>query len=122
MAKKKVTFNFTWIIFMIIAYNVFFDDDGDKNKVEIVEQDKPAIEETVQDVKKQLIDGTEWVVDKAKEELIKIKEKEDEEKEPQPSKDEGVVMQAEKPKEEKGPDPRPLNTEPEKETTTFKQL
>lgn len=118
MARKKVTFTFNWfwILILIGGYNMIFDDDK-KTETQIVDQDqRPAVEEkidvTVDRVKKGIIDSTEWVADKIKEEVSK-KEKE---KDPEPPPKE--IMTAEP---EKGPDPRPLNTQPES-TGGFKKL
>lgn len=111
--RAKVSFNFGWIIFMVIMYNVVFDDD-DKTETKVVDQDqRPAIEQTVDKVKTQIIDNTERIAEKIKDE---ISNKEKEKKDPKPPPKE--IMTAEP---EKGPDPRPLNTQPES-TGGFKKL
>lgn len=116
---------------------MIFDDDK-KTETEIVDQDqRPAVEEkidiTVDRVKNGIIDSTEWVADKIKEELSKekktdtvtslpatdteiVEKKQKEEKDPDPPPKE--IMTAEP---EKGPDPRPLKTQPES-TGGFKKL
>lgn len=51
MARKtRISFNFTWIIMLIIGYNFLFDD-GDKSEVEVRDQEKPAITEKAEKVK-----------------------------------------------------------------------
>jgi hypothetical protein len=123
MARKtRVTFNFTWIIFMIIAYNLFFgDDDADKKEVKIQDQPKATVEEVstqksidLTKLKEEGIKVLDQVVDKVKEEIEANKSKQEPEPPPEEKREETMVAEPEKEKEEV-PELKPLNDKP-KET------
>lgn len=114
MARKtKVTFNFTWIVFMIIAYNLFFSDDEDKKEVKIVDQPKATVEEVSTqkgiDLTKLKEEGTKvlnQVVEKVKEEI------ESKKSEPEEKREEVIIAEPEK-EEEEVTELNPLNDQPE---------
>jgi hypothetical protein len=126
--KKKISINFGSIIMLIIFWNLFFGGEDEKsNEVTVVKQNKPAIEESYPDIKKNLkvlVDDAKNVAIQVKDEIKKeLNEKKKGEETEEPKKDEGTILQAESEKQDNNrPDPRPLNTEPEKETKTFKKL
>ena len=120
MSKKSSGgISFSTIIFMIIAYNLFFSDDDADKKAEVeIREPSVTVEETVskkdteidiRGVKKELME----TFAKAKEELLKTKDKvmeevnkkESEKPVEEPDKNQGPVMTAEpeKPKEELKP-------------------
>ena len=108
MAQKEGGLGFGTIVMCIIFYNGFFggDDDVDDKKVEIVEDERPAIIETVKESVDELKPEMKAVVDKAKIELgkfkaeveIAIKQKDNPKPESKPEKKKKIV------KDKVGPD------------------
>lgn len=76
MANKEGGIGFGSIVMGIIFYNIFFggDDDADDKKVEIVEDERPAITEQVKESIDNLKPEAKEVLSKAKDEFNKIKE------------------------------------------------
>ena len=119
MARRKAsfTFNWFWILLLIGGYNMFFDNDDKKSEVEVVTQDdRPAIEESVKEVVTVLGNEAKNFINDVKKEFENKKKGDDETPVPEPPPKE--IMTA---KPDQGPDPRPLNAEPES-TGGFKKL
>jgi len=117
MADKSSFISIPSIIFMILVYNIFFGDGDDKKEVKVVENDKPVIEQTVDepiDVIKKDVKVAIKDAKKAFKQLKKdvIEEVNPEEKKPEEEKE--VVV------EEKIEIPKPLPKKPE--TTNMKKL
>lgn len=122
MAKKSSGFSLSTIIFMVIAYNLFFGgDDEDKNQVEIVDQDQVTIEETIKEKTNQLKEGFATVVKEASEALADAK------KEKQVQTSEDPEPKPEKPPEEREemiakPETEELTPLNQKQDKGFKKL
>lgn len=110
------------IVFLVIMYNIIFDDDGDKKKVEIVEDNTPVIEETAVDEKvDRVADSVKSFIKNPKESIQQLKEEivtsfdEGKDSQPKPEeKAEGEIVVVER---KISPPP-----EPKEESTKMKKL
>lgn len=118
MARKtRVTFNFTWIIFMIIAYNLFFSDDDKSTEVNVVDQDKPAIVETIKDtgnkIGNTIVEALkEQEVDKKVSDLLNGKKETETEPVPEPKEEKKAPVMVAEPEKESVPDLKPVDNQP----------
>lgn len=72
--KKSFSISLPGIIFMVVVYNMIFDDDNDKSKVEIVENNTPVIEQPVDDSINDLKEDAKIVIEDAKKAFTQLKE------------------------------------------------
>ena len=118
MARKSSSggFSITSIIFMVVMYNVFFGgDDTDKNEVEVRDQDKPAIVETIKDAASEI---SVVVKEKGTQIIDQIEAKQETETETPPKEEpeetKSPVMVAE-PETEETPEMKPIDDQPKEE-------
>ena len=123
MSKSSSSFiSLPTIIFLVVMYNIFFDDDEEKKDVEVKVDDNPIVSEDLKDGLNDAKEGFKEAIEKAKEAFVKAK---DEFIKPDET---PMIEEKEQPKEEiivsKESDDglTPLDDESEDEDPLFKKL
>jgi hypothetical protein len=120
-SRSGFSFSWSWIIFTIIVYNVFFSsDDNDNTEIKVVDQDKPAIVKTIKDTGKEigntLVEALkEQEVDKKVSELLNGKQETESEPVPEPEEKKKEPVMVAEPEKEITPDLKPVDNQPPEE-------
>ena len=75
MSKSSSSFiSLPTIIFLVVMYNIFFDDDEEKKDVEVKVDDNPIVSEDLKDGLNDAKEGFKEAIEKAKEAFVKAKD------------------------------------------------